>query len=116
MNFLLPLLKYVPFIGLFPKALEIISSIFTNVMPFIGQALEGITWFLKTMWAGLTDVTDDIRTVLFVVTLVLATNVWTIHKENLECRTEITEIKKKLVPKNPVRTVNEFKWPWEGLF
>lgn len=117
--FLSKWISLIPFVGLFPNVLKIISSVFENVMPFIGQALQGLVWFLKTMWEGFKDVIDDVRTVLFVVVIALSASVYTSFIEKQECREEIIEIRKKLVPKNPVKTVpnnSQFTWPWEGLF
>lgn len=118
LSYLAKFLSYFPFLGFLPSIGKMLVSVFENVMPFIGQVLGGLSWFAKTMWEGFKDVVDDARTIVFVLVVVVGASFYTHVTQDRACNYEITEIKKKLVPKNPVRTVpnTEFKWPWEEFF
>jgi hypothetical protein len=95
------------------KALGALSD---GLGPLLKGLAEGLVAFSKAFLEGFMDMVDNIKSVMFVLVVIGCTFLYVKHQEENQCNVEIVEIKKKMMPKQPVRTVNDFKWPWEGLF
>jgi hypothetical protein len=117
LNFLLYL---IPGAGLLPSLGKIVATIVESAGPIMKGASEFIVWFLKAMWEGIKDVTDNIYTMLFVATICAGVFFYADKRSDDECSVQVTKLEQqiKALRKNPVRTVpsNQFKWPWENLF
>lgn len=115
LSFILYLLTPFGLAGVAASAGRIAASLIEAVGPLLKGASEALVWFVKTLWEGLTDVADNISTVIFVVTVVLFTWFYVDYQQSKLCQQEIVETRKRLVPaaKPPKQPTSEFRWPWE---
>ena len=86
------------FIGL-PKLIEIFANFVEIVTPLLKGVSQGIVEFVKVLYAGLTDILDNAKTVLTVVLLgvvvFLGTLMYNTKSCNLNCESCIAELRKE---------------------
>lgn len=95
------LLKYVPFLGalgVLPSLAKVASDITGSASPLLRGVFEGLVWYVKSFWEGLTNVLSNGRNVLFVVSVIVIAGLYVKHQEEIQCQQEIVEVRKKLTP------------------
>lgn len=94
MGTLLSLLSWGTLAGLAAAVLRIVASALEIVSPVLKGLLELLIEYLKWLWSGFLDVIDDIKTVVFVLSLCLGIYVWTHWHKTPSHRAADTEITK----------------------
>lgn len=70
-----------------PAAIGVIAEWLKALAPLVRGLAEGIVWFVKTMWEGLKDMTDNAASIVFVLVLVVASSMWVASRSKCDCDT-----------------------------
>jgi len=87
-----------------PGVISVLSSWLTALSPLVKGAADGLVWFVKTIWEGFKDMTDNAASIVFVIVAILIGGWWfsTLRKPpEANCETCITNLRKdyKFVPR-----------------
>ena len=87
-----------------PGVIQVLSSWLTALAPLVKGAADGLVWFVKTIWEGFKDMTDNAASIVFVIVAILIGGWWfstlrTPPKPN--CETCIKDLRKdyRFVPR-----------------
>ena len=87
------LLSFVPALG------ALLGALGAALVPVVGGIIDLLKWLLATLWEGFKDMTDNAASIVFVVSLVLATTFYTtyVHTPKLDaCESEIVKMRKQI--------------------
>lgn len=62
-----------------PSLISVIAEYLKALAPLLHGVADGIVWFLRTMWEGFKDMTDNAASIVFVVVLIVMTG-WYVHE------------------------------------
>ena len=85
-----------------PHLVGVVAEYLKALTPIVSKVAEGVAGFLTRLWEGFKDVVDNVSTILFVGTLVLA-SVWYFQPTCPSCESCVAELRKdyKFVKRTP---------------
>lgn len=94
-----------------PSVLSVISSWLVALSPLVKGLAEAVVGFVQHLWIGLKDMTDNISSVIFMITVIFASSYaiqsYTRPDINAKCKVVIDQLRKDFtfVPKKKDKTI-----------